>query len=152
MAHHSFLLSHYLHLVSHHFFFTIYSIFCPIPTPIHFLNSTPFFTPFTWFADGLTTSHHFSFHHRHSHRLLLSSHAHEIFLCVVHYTRRFGFDHWVFVPSFLLEAFGFSLLLGILMFDGFLSLETVLWWYSIHLFVVCQISTLGHIFHFLWGS
>ena len=33
-----------------------------------------------------------------------------------------------------------------------LSLETVHWWYRIHPFVVYQISTLGHISHFLWGS
>ena len=33
-----------------------------------------------------------------------------------------------------------------------LSLEIVHWWYWIHPFVVYQISTLGHISHFLWGS
>ena len=75
--------------------------FRPIPISIHHSNSTPFFTSFTWLVDGLTTSHPFSFHHQHSHWLLLSSHAHEIFLCVVHYTRGYGFDNWVFESSFL---------------------------------------------------
>ena len=45
-----------------------------------------------------------------------------------------------------------SLLLGILMFDGFLSLKTVHWWYHIHPFVVHQTSILGHVSPFLWGS
>ena len=42
-----------------------------------------------------------------------------------------------------------SLLLGMMMFDGFLSLETVHWWFQIHHFVVHQTSILGHISHFL---
>ena len=101
VAHYSFLLSHYLDLIFHHFFPSIYSLFHAIPTPIYFLDSTLLFTSFTWLVDGLTTSPPFSFHHRCSHWPLLSSHAHEIFLCVVHYTRGYGFDHWVFDPSFL---------------------------------------------------
>ena len=101
VVHHSFLLSHYLHLISHHIFPTIYSFFRAIPTPIRLPDSTPFFTPFTWFVDGLTTSHLFSFHHRHSYWLLLSSYAYEILLRVVRYTRGYGFDHWVFELSFL---------------------------------------------------
>ena len=44
----------------------------------------------------------------------------------------------------------FSLLLGISMFDGFLSSETIYWWYQIHHFVVHQISILGHIIPLLW--
>ena len=96
-----FLLSHHLHLVSHNFFLTIYSLFHHILTSIHLPDSTHFFTPFTWLVDGLNTSPPFTFHHWYSHQLFLSSHAHEIFLCVVHYTRGYGFDHWVFDPSFL---------------------------------------------------
>ena len=96
-----FLLSYYLNLISHNFFLTIYSFFRPILTPIHLLYSTPFFTPFTWFVDGLILSHPFSFHHRHSHQLLLSSHAHEILLRVVRYMQGYGLNHWVFEPSFL---------------------------------------------------
>ena len=42
-----------------------------------------------------------------------------------------------------------SLLLGILMFDGFLSLKTVHWWYHIHPFVVHQTSVLWHVSPFL---
>ena len=104
-----FLLSHYLYFISHHFFPTIYSIFHAIPTPIHLPDLIPFFTSFSWLADGLTTSPPFSFHHRHSHRLLLSLHVHEILLCVVHYTREYGFDHWVFEPSFLSFLYLFTL-------------------------------------------
>ena len=100
IAHHSFLLFYYIHLMSHHFFLTIYSPFHPISTPIHLPHSTPFFTSFTWLSNGLTTSPPFLFHHRHSHWLLLSSHVHEIFLCVVHYMQGYEFDHWVFEPSF----------------------------------------------------
>ena len=60
--------------------------FRPIPTPMHIPDLTAFFTSFTWSIDGLITSSLFSFHQRYFHRLLLSSHAHEILLCVVHYT------------------------------------------------------------------
>ena len=157
-------------------FFSYYLFhFRSIPTPIHLSNLTHFFTSFTLFVDGLTTSPSFSFHSQHLHRLLLSSHAHETLLRVVHY----GFDHWVFEPNFLSFLYIFilayvtsrvlrppwgheirrhlwqssleqafadwlknscyyvfsyeryfwkhlvSLLLGILMFDGFLSLGTV---------------------------
>ena len=49
-----FLLSHCLHLISHHFFLAIYSLFHPILTPMHIFDSTPFFTSFTWSIDGLT--------------------------------------------------------------------------------------------------
>ena len=201
-----FLLSHHLHLVSHNFFLTIYSLFHHILTSIHLPDSTHFFTPFTWLVDGLNTSPPFTFHHWYSHQLFLSSHAHEIFLCIVHYTRGYEFDHWVFEPSFLsflcpltlayvtsrvlkppwgheirrylwqsslgqvfvdwlkysrYYAFSYggyfwkhlvSLLLGILIFDGFLSLEIVHWWYWIHPLVVHQTSTLGHVSLFLWGS
>ena len=84
-----------------HFFLPTYHFFRSIPTPIHLFDSAHFFTSFTWFADGMAISSPFSFHHRHSHWLLLSSHAHEILLCVVHYTPWYEFDHWVFEPSFL---------------------------------------------------
>ena len=78
--------------------------FRPIPTPIHLPDSTPFFM-IHWWLD-----HFFlSFHHRYYHRLLLSSHAHEILLCVVHYTWGYEFDHWVFEPSFLLFLCLFTL-------------------------------------------
>ena len=52
----------------------------------------------------------------------------------------------------LLKAFGCFILLGILIFDGFSSLETVHWWSWIHPFLVHQISTLGHIFPFAMRS
>ena len=59
-------------------FFSYYLFhFRSIPTPIHLPNLTHFFTSFTLFVDGLTTSPSFSFHSQHLHRLLLSSHAHE---------------------------------------------------------------------------
>ena len=109
VAHHSFLT---FSLPSFDFsliFPTIYSFFRAILTLLHLPVSTPFFTPITWFVDGLTTFHLFSFHHRHSHWLLLSSHAHEILLCFVHYTRGYEFDHWVFEPSFLSFLYLFTL-------------------------------------------
>ena len=83
-------------------FFSYYLFhFRSIPTPIHLLNLTHFFTSFTLFVDGLTTSPSFSFHSQHLHRLLLSSHAHEILLRVVRYMQGYGLNHWVFEPSFL---------------------------------------------------
>ena len=58
-----------------------------------------FFTSFTYFIDGLTT--HLSLISPSTFPLVtFRSMAHEIYLCITSYTRGYGFDHWVFEPSF----------------------------------------------------
>ena len=154
------------------FFIISFLLFIPFIVPFRHLYTFPIWHLSSWSTDGLTTSLPFSFHHRHSHGILLSSMAQEIFsmhyiICEgmdliigylsfssflspyhpgLRYVPRLkttlrlwdqtlsltvftwtGFCRLVEVKSLLcfllweilLEALGFSLLLGISMFDGF---------------------------------
>ena len=76
-----------------------------VPLFIHFLHIDThfcfdtFFTSFTCFIDGLTT--HLSLILPSTFPLVtFRSMAHEIYLCITSCTRGYGFDHWVFEPSF----------------------------------------------------
>ena len=183
--------------VDHHSFHFLIAFFC-IPLPLsrssfHFLSIPYLLIPIT---DWIPFSHHscislmvwpfiLSLISLSTFPLVTSkSMTHEIFLCVTSCTRGYGFDHWVFEPSFpsflspyhlglryvlclkttlrprdqtlsltvftwtgfLVDWLKFgryyalfygryfwkhlvSLLLSILMFDGFLGLETVHWGY-----------------------
>ena len=189
VARHSFLLSHYFHL--------IFSI-------IYFLLFIHFFVPFwhlytfliqhlsSWSTDGwlltplkFTCSCDFSMHYTTREGMdliigylsLVSLHFfHPITLAYVtsrvlrppwgheirHYLWQFSLGrayvdwlkyrcYYVFsYRKYFWKHLVFSLLLGISMFDGFLSSETIYWWYQIHHFVVHQISILGHIIPLLW--
>ena len=99
--------------VDHHSFHFLIVFFC-IPLPLsrssfHFLSIPYLLIPIT---DLIPFSHHshislmvwllifLSFRHRHFLWLPLGPWLMRFFLCITSYTWGYGFDHWVFEPSF----------------------------------------------------
>ena len=78
------------------FLLFIYPIFCPILTLIHFSDLTPFFMIHWWldhFSSFLISPSTFPW-------TPLKFHGLRDFFYALHYMQGYGFDHWVFEPSF----------------------------------------------------